>query len=47
MDAALVQQGLEGMMDGAVVQAGRSLVQEERGVGRAWPHLEPFVQVVL
>jgi len=47
MDAALPQQGLEGMMDGAVVQAGRSLVQEEGGVGRAWPHLEPFVKVLL
>ena len=46
-DPALPQQVVEGLMDGAVGQAAGSLVEQERGVGRAWPHLEPFVQVVL
>ena len=46
-DSALPQQVLEGLIDGAGVQAAGSLVEEERGVGRAWRHLQPFAQVLL
>ena len=47
MDTALSQQVPEGLIDGAVVQAAGSLVEEERGVERAWPHLQPFAHVLL
>ena len=43
----LPQQVLEGLMDGAGGQAAGSLVEEERGVGRAGPHLQSLVQVLL
>ena len=45
-DPALPQQVVEGLMDGAGGQAAGSLVEQERGVGRAWPHLQPFAQVL-
>jgi len=47
MDCALPQQVPEGLINGRVVEAAGSLVEEERGVGRAWLHLQPFAQVLL
>ena len=47
MDSALPQQVPEGLVDGAVVQAAGSLVEEERGIERTWPHLQPFAHVLL
>jgi len=47
MDIALPQQMPEGLIDGAVVQSAGSLVEKQRGVGRAWPHLQPFAHVLL
>ncbi len=38
MNAAVHQQLPEGLIDGAIVQAAGSLVEEDRGVKRAWPH---------
>ncbi|MBA7664939.1 hypothetical protein ES703_73004 [subsurface metagenome] len=37
----------EGLIDGRVVQAAGSLVDKERRVGRAWPHPQPFMHVLL
>ena len=47
MNTALSQQLPEGLIDGAVVQLAGSLVEKQRGVGRAWPHLQPFIHVLL
>lgn len=47
MDTALTKQAPKGLIDGAVVQAAGSLVDKERRVGRAWPHLQPFTHVLL
>ena len=47
MDSALPQQMPEGLIDGWVVQAAGSLVEKKRGIGRAWPHLQPFAHVFL
>ena len=47
MDTALSQQMPEGLIDGAVVQSAGSLVEKQGGVGRAWPHLQPFAHVLL
>ncbi len=38
MDTALSEQVQEGLIDGAVVQAAGSLIEQEGGVERAWPH---------
>ena len=46
-DPALLQQVPEGLVDGARSQAAGSLIEQERGVGRAWLDLQPFVQVLL
>jgi hypothetical protein len=43
---APLQQVLEGLMDGAGGQAAGSLVEEERGVGRAGLHLQSSVQIL-
>ena len=47
MDGALPQQVPEGLVDGALVQASGSLVEEERRVGRAWHPFQPFVHILL
>jgi hypothetical protein len=47
MDAALPQQVPEGLVDGALVQALGSLVEEERRVGGAWHPFQPFVHILL
>lgn len=47
MDIALPQQMPEGLIDSAVVQSAGSLVEKQRGVGRAVEHLQPFAHVLL
>ena len=47
MDIALPQQMPEGLIDSAVVQTAGSLVEKQRGVGRAVRHLQPFAHVLL
>ena len=37
----------EGLIDAAVVQAARSLVEEQGSVGRAWSDLQSFANVLL
>jgi hypothetical protein len=47
MDAALPQQVPEGLVDGALVQALGSLVEEERRVGGAWRPFQSLVHILL
>ena len=47
MDTALLEQMPEALIDGALVEAAGSLVEEQGGVGRSWSDLKPCAQVVL
>jgi hypothetical protein len=46
-DTALSQQAPKSLVDGAMVQAPGSLIEEERRVGRAWGHFQSPVHILL